>query len=64
MGECGNQFRNIFPQVCLCEIAVSTGVIQTDMNSGLEEIILTYNRMEKRLHIDSPVLIPVEFQES
>ena len=63
MGECWNQFRNVLPQVGFREIAVPASVIQADMNSGLEKVVLTHDRVEKRLHIYPPVLVSIKLQE-
>ena len=47
MSEGGNQLRNVLSKIGLGKIAISTGVVETDMNSGLEEVVLPDNRMEE-----------------
>ena len=34
------------------------------MDPGLEQVVFPDDRVEKRLHVDAAVLVPVEFEES
>lgn len=47
MGESGNQLSNVLFQIILSQVAISISIIQTDMNSGLEEIVFPDNGVEK-----------------
>lgn len=64
MREGGYQLSDIFFQIIFSQIPVSISVVETDMDSCLEQIIFTDDGVEKWLHIDSAVLVPVEFQKS
>lgn len=63
MGESGNQLSNVLFQIILSQVAISISIIQTDMNSGLEEIVFPDNGVEKWLHVDTAILISIELQE-
>ena len=63
VNEGRDKFWNVLVEVGFGEVAVPSSVIQTDVNSGLEQVVLPDYRMEERLHIDSPVLIPIELQK-
>lgn len=61
VGEGGDEFRNVLLQVAFSQVAVSICVIQTYVDPRLEQVVLPHDRMEKGLHIDSPILITIEF---
>lgn len=59
--ESWNQFGNIFFQVSFGQIAIAVCIVQTDMNSSLEQIIFAHDRVEEWLHINSAILISIKF---
>ena len=59
-----NEFRNVLFEIVFGEVTISCSIIQTDMNSGLEKVVLSDDGVEERLHVDSTVLISIEFEES
>lgn len=60
----GNQFRDVFLEVVLGEVAVSSRVVKADVNTGLEQIVFTHYGVEEGLHVDTAVLVTVKLQES
>jgi len=64
MIECGNQLGNVFLEVFFSQVTIPCSIIQRNMDSSLEKIVLSYDGVEERLHVDSAVFISIEFQES
>lgn len=64
MDEGGNQLGNVLTEVIFSQVAITSSVVKTDVDTCLEEIVLSDYRMEKGLHVDTTVLIPVELEES
>jgi len=63
MDEGRYELSYILPKVSLSQIAVAGCVVQTDVNTRLEQVVLADDRVEKWLHIDAAVLIPVKFEK-
>lgn len=64
MHKGGNQFRDVLLEVSLSEVAIAGSVVETDVNTGLEEVVLAHDGVEERLHVDAAVLVAVELEES
>ena len=63
MYEGRDEFGDIFVEIGFGEVAVAGGIIETDMDSGLEEIVFSNDRVEERLHIDASVFVSIELEE-
>lgn len=64
MREGRDQLRDIFFKVAFSQVAISICVVQADVDSCLEEVVLADNRVEERLHVNSAIFVSIEFQES
>lgn len=63
MIKCRYKFSDVFLQIFFSQVPISCSVIKTDVNSCLKQVILPNNGMEKRLHINTAILISIEFQK-
>ena len=59
-----DELADVLIEVGLSQIAISSSIVQTDVNSGLEKVVLSDDGVEEGLHVDSAVLISVKFKES
>jgi hypothetical protein len=50
-------------QVGFSEVAVACGVVETDVDAGLEEVVFADDGVEEALHVDASVLVSVELEE-
>ena len=47
MSEGWNQLRNILSKIGLSKVAISTSIVETDVDSGLKEVVLADNGMKE-----------------
>lgn len=59
-----DQLRNVLFEVFFSEVTVASRVVETDVDSGLEEVVLAHDGVEKGLHVNPTVLVPVKLEES
>ena len=62
--ESGHQLKYVVFQIFLFQIAITCTIVQTDLNSGLEQIYFSYHVMEEWYNFDSAILVTFEFEES
>lgn len=58
-----DEFRDVLTEVGLSQVAISRSIVQTYMDSRLEEVVFSDDGVEEGLHVDSAVLVTVELKE-
>ncbi len=61
--EGGDEFEDVVLEVLLAEVAISDGVVERDLDTGLEQVHLAHDAVEEGQDVDAAVLVSVEFDE-
>ena len=63
LGECRHQLEYVVLKVLLFEVAVARGVVEGDLDAGLEEVDLANHIVEEGHYLDPAVLVPFKLED-